>query len=288
MKKDIDVFLKYLADQKGCSENTLSAYNNDLNQLASFVQAKNPASDSLPAWSQLDTRLLVDYMEDLRNKKYAPATVARKVATAKSFVSCMVELGRLKANPTENLASPRVTKPLPTPLSVADVHALLAAPTTDESPENLRDQAMLQLLYASGMRVSQLVSLNMVDLDWLESTVRCSSRAAGSRCIPVPPPVMEKVKDYVDNGRSHIDRNGQEAVFLNQRGDRLTRQGFWLILKGYAEKAGLGARVTPHTLRHSFAVHKLDGGADLHDVQQLLGHTHILSTKVYQQVRTPV
>jgi integrase/recombinase XerD len=200
----------------------------------------------------------------------------------------MVELGRLKENPTENLASPRVSKPLPTPLSVSDVHTLLAAPAKDESPEGLRDQAMLQLLYASGMRVSQLVSLNLVDLDWLESTVRCSSRAAGSRCIPVPSQVMDKVKDYVDNGRNQIDRNSDDAVFLNQRGDRLTRQGFWLILKGYAEKAGLGSRVTPHTLRHSFAVHKLDGGADLHDVQQLLGHTHILSTKVYQQVRTPV
>jgi len=287
MKKDIELFLKYLATEKACSDNTLSAYNNDLNQLALFVQARRLEKGAKPNWAQLDKDVLVQYMLDLKEKKYAPATVARKVATAKSFVSCMVTMGKLQCNPTENLASPHVSKPLPTPLSVSQVRALLNAPCKEETPEAKRDRAMLELLYATGMRVSQLMAMNLADVNLLENSVTCASHNVGQRCLPIDSRVTELLADYIENCRPKVERDEEPALFLNQRGERLTRQGFWLILKGSAEKAGLGSSVTPRTLRHSFAVHKLNGGADLHSVQQMLGHVHILSTKIYQQVRIP-
>lgn len=287
MKKDIELFLKYLAVEKACSENTLSAYNNDLNQLASFVQARSLEKGAKPSWAQLDKDVLIQYMLDLKDKKYAPATVARKIAAVKSFANCMVAMGKFQCNPTENLTPPHVSKPLPTPLSTSQVRALLSAPCKEETHEAKRDRAMLELLYATGMRVSQLVALNLADVNLLENSITCSSHTAGRRCLPVDPRVMELLTDYIKNQRPKAEKDEESALFLNQRGERLTRQGFWLILKGYAEKAGLGSSVTPHTLRHSFAVHKLNGGTDLHSVQQMLGHAHILSTKVYQQVRIP-
>jgi integrase/recombinase XerD len=286
MKDCIELFLNYLATEKGCSQNTLAAYSNDLNQLADFVRAKSLERGSRPSWSELNGEMLTTYMLDLKAKKYSPATVARKVATAKSFTTCMVSMGRFSCNPTEDLASPRVTKALPVPLSVSEVHVLLAEPSRHSSSEAKRDRAMLELLYATGMRVSQMVALNIEDIDSNACAVRCFSRAAGSRSIPITPAVLQLVKDYIDSARTRLVKDEQTALFLNQRGERLTRQGFWLILKGYAERAGLGNKVTPHVLRHTFAVHQLCGGADLHAVQKMLGHTHILSTKVYQQVKT--
>jgi len=287
MKKDIEHFLKYLATEKSCSDNTLSAYSNDLNQLASFIQAKSLEKEGNPSWAQLDKDVLIQYMLDLKEKKYAPATVARKVATVKSFVNCMINMGKLQCNPTENLASPHVSKPLPATLSVSQVRSLLSAPCNEETPEAKRDRAMLELLYATGMRVSQLVALNLADVNLLENSITCTSHTTGQRCLPIDPQVMEILVDYIENYRPKAEIGEEPALFLNQRGERLTRQGFWLILKGYADKAGLGSSVTPHTLRHSFAVHKLNSGVDLHSIQQMLGHAHILSTKVYQQVRTP-
>lgn len=287
MKEEIELFLKYIATEKACSENTLSAYNNDLNQLASFIEMKCHERGVSPSWEQLDKQALIDYMLHLKDKKYSPATVARKLATAKSFTGCMVGMGKLQCNPTENLASPHVSKPLPVTLSVSQVQALLNATCREESLEAKRDRAMLELLYATGMKVSQLVAMNLADVNLLENSVTCNSRTTGRRCLPVEPRVMELLRDYISNCRPKIERDDEPALFLNQRGERLTRQGFWLILKNYAQKAGLGSSVTPHTLRHSFAVHKLNAGADLHSVQEMLGHAHILSTKVYQQVRTP-
>jgi integrase/recombinase XerD len=288
MNDCVELFLNYLATEKGCSQNTLAAYSNDLNQLADFVRARSLERGSRPGWDELNGDMLTTYMLDLKAKKYAPATVARKVATAKSFAACMVSMGRLSCNPTENLASPRVSKALPVPLSVSEVHILLGEPARHNSSEASRDRAMLELLYATGMRVSQMVALNTDDIDSTICAVRCFSRAAGNRSIPITPAVLELVRDYVENARPRLARDEQDALFLNQRGERLTRQGFWLILKGYAERAGLGDKVTPHVLRHTFAVHQLCGGADLHAVQKLLGHTHILSTKVYQQVKTSI
>ena len=284
MKGDIDIFLDYLSREKRCSENTLCAYKNDLNQLAGFVQAKTAETGAQPCWAGLDPGLVIDYVHDLKVKKYAPATVARKIATAKSFLSCMVAMGKLQANPTEQLASPRVDKPLPTSLSVSEVRALLAEPAKLETPEAKRDCAMLQLLYATGMRVSQLVSLDLADVDTVACNVRCSSRAAGPREIPVDGPVVRQVTDYVNGARAELDRDGQQALFLNQRGERLTRQGFWLILKGYARKAAISKAVTPHTLRHSFATHMLRGGAPLRNVQELLGHANMSTTQVYTKL----
>jgi integrase/recombinase XerD len=288
MKKEITLFLQHLSDRKGCSSNTLAAYNNDLNQLASFVQSRIRDGKTASGWSNLDKYALAQYMLSLKQKRYAPATVARKIATAKSFMTCMVDMGRLSCNPAEDLASPRVNKHVPKTLSIAQLHVLLHAPTQEKSLEAKRDQAMLELLYATGMRVSQLVALNIADVNCEECSIVCISRPSSIRCIIIEPRVIGLVEIYINDCRPRFTRNDDPALFLNQRGERLTRQGFWLILKGYAEKTGLGSSVTPHTLRHSFAVHKLKTGTDLHSVQQMLGHAHILSTKVYQQVQQTV
>jgi integrase/recombinase XerD len=189
--------------------------------------------------------------------------------------------GNLKDNPTENLSSPSVGRSLPKPISVSQVRRLLEQPTKLSTPEAKRDSAMLELLYASGMRVSELVSLNLDDIID-DGFVRCFGKGYKERLIPIYRQAALAVEEYVKEDRPRLVRNDDEkALFLNRRGDRLTRQGFWQILKGYARTAGLDEEITPHTLRHSFATHMLSGGADLRSVQELLGHANISTTQVY-------
>jgi integrase/recombinase XerD len=225
---------------------------------------------------------LISYILDLKERNYAPATVARKVAAAKSFFSFLVAEGTLKGDPTENVSSPKVGKPLPKPLSAAEVETLLEEPAKLNSPEAKRDKAMLELLYAGGMRVSELVSMNLADLSLKEGFVRCFGKGAKERILPIHERAIQALSEYLEGARPTLRRNhDEEALFLNCRGERLTRQGFWLITKAYAKTAGISSEVTPHTLRHSFATHMLRGGADLRAVQELLGHANISSTQIY-------
>jgi len=175
-----------------------------------------------------------------------------------------------------------VGKSLPKPISISQVHRLLEQPAKLATLEAKRDEAMLTLLYASGMRVSELVSLNLGDIDIDDGNVRCFGKGHKERVIPIYEQAASLVREYVEEARPHLIHNVDEkALFLNRRGERLTRQGFWQILKGYAKSAGLDEEITPHTLRHSFATHMLSGGADLRSVQQLLGHANISTTQVY-------
>jgi len=190
--------------------------------------------------------------------------------------------GKIKNNPTENISSPRVGKPLPDAISINQIRHLLSQPTKRTAPEARRDVAILELLYASGMRVSELVSLNLGDVDTEEGYVRCFGKGNKERMIPIHPQAVQTVKDYITETRPQLLHNdAEQALFLNRRGDRLTRQGLWQKLKDYAKSAGLGKVVTPHTLRHSFATHMLSGGADLRSVQELLGHANISTTQIY-------
>ena len=208
--------------------------------------------------------------------------MARKIAAVKSFFDFMVNDGALRNDPTENLSSPKVGKSLPKPLSVAEVEALLSAPVKLSSPEAKRDVAMLELLYACGMRVSELVSLNTVDVNLDAGFVRCLGKGSKERIIPIHQRAAQSIKEYMVAVRPLLLRDEEDdALFLNRRGERLTRQGFWLILKNHAKAAGIKREVTPHTLRHSFATHILSGGADLRAVQELLGHASISSTQIY-------
>ncbi|MCK5654443.1 MAG: tyrosine recombinase XerD, partial [Dehalococcoidia bacterium] len=235
-----------------------------------------------PEWSTVDRNLLISYILDLKERNYASATVARKVAAVKSFFGFMVADGILSSDPTENLSSPKVGKSLPKPLSAGEVEALLAEPAKNSTPEAKRDVAMIELLYAGGMRVSELVSLNTGDVNLEAGFVRCLGKGSKERIIPIHQQAVKAVDEYMVAARPRLLRDEEEeALFLNRRGERLTRQGFWLILKAHAKAAGIKREVTPHTLRHSFATHILSGGADLRAVQELLGHANISSTQIY-------
>ena len=287
MKEDIDSFLSYLAVEKGFSENTVVAYRNDLYQLASFIEEEAAKRSLAPSWADFSRQGMLSYLLSLKERSYATTTVARKVAAAKSFFGFMVAEGNIKDDPTQNIGSPKMGKSLPKPISVSQAMLLLEQPAKLSTPEAKRDRAMLELLYASGMRVSELVSLNLGDINIDSGDVRCFGKGHKERIIPIAPRAVLTIKEYLQEGRPHLARDDTEqALFLNARGERLTRQGLWQIIKGYAKSTGLGAEITPHTLRHSFATHMLNGGADLRSVQELLGHANISTTQVYTHLTT--
>ena len=282
MKTDIDNFLNYLMVEKGFSGNTKEAYHNDLCQLSEFAGKCMTSRGAQHLWDNFNRQDMLSYLLDLKERKYAVTTVVRKLAAAKSFFGFMIEEQKVRHNPTENIESPKVGKPLPGAISVGQVKLLIEQPTKMAAPEAKRDRAMLELLYASGMRVSELINLNVDDVDCDEGQVRCFGKGSKERIVPIYPQAARVTAEYVNEVRHRLQRDDAEkALFLNRRGERLTRQGLWQILKEYAKEAGLAEAVTPHTLRHSFATHMLNGGADLRSVQELLGHANISTTQIY-------
>ncbi len=287
MEEDIKSFLDYLASEKKYSQNTLAAYHNDLTQLSEYVKSENAAAGRDPSGPRLTAELLSGYLYSLRGRKYKPSTVARKIAAARSFLKFMVDRGRLRGDLAPSLASPQVSKSLPKPLAVSEVRRLLSEPAKLSTIDAKRDKTMLEVLYATGLRASELMALNTRDIDLRKNTVHCLGAGSKSRVIPVDPSVARLIKEYIDVVRPDLLSNEKEmALFLNRRGERLTRQGFWQIVQSYADKVGLSGKVTPRSLRHSFAAHKLKGGADLESVQELLGHAHISTTRAYTQVES--
>jgi integrase/recombinase XerD len=287
VRQVIDNFLNYLTVEKGFPPNTIAAYRNDLNQLAGFIEEEAAKRGSIPPWASFDRQSMLSYLLDLRQRNYAATTIARKVAAVRSFFKFMVAEGLIKANPIQDVRSPKIGRSLPKPISFSQVRRLIEQPGKLSTPEAKRDRAMLELLYASGMRVSELVSLNLGDVDLEGGYVRCLGKGNKERVIPIYEQAVLAVKEYIEETRPQLMRNDDEkALFLNPRGERLTRQGFWQKLKGYAKSANLESEVTPHTLRHSFATHMLSGGADLRSVQELLGHANISTTQVYTHLTT--
>ncbi|MFH1775612.1 MAG: site-specific tyrosine recombinase XerD [Chloroflexota bacterium] len=287
MKEEIERFLNYLTVEKGLSSNTTMAYRSDLYQLADFVEKEAQKRSQVPSWEGFDRQSMLSYLLDLKQRNYAATTTARKVAAAKSFFTFMVNEGGKKSNPTRDIRSPALGKSLPKPISISQVRLLLEQPTKLAKPEAKRDKAMLQLLYATGMRVSELTALNLEDVAVKEGYVRCFGKGHKERLIPIHEEAAAAVAEYLRETRPKLMHNDEgKAIFLNRRGERLTRQGLWQILKGYAEAANLGTEITPHTLRHSFATHLLSGGADLRSVQELLGHANISTTQVYTHLTT--
>jgi integrase/recombinase XerD len=275
MKLDIVAFLQYLTQDKGYSQNTVAAYRNDLTQMAAFI-----AAEKAKGIFQSYDELLKGYLLKLREKRYSAATTARKVASAKTFFKFMVDSGRISGNPTQNLPSPQVSRRSLNFLSSPEYQKLLAEPAKLSTPEANRDVVMLELLYATGLRISELVSLNVKDIDLEQTCVHINSR----RKVPFDHHLSLILGNFLRNARLDLlyDER-EEALFLNRRGKRLTRQGFWQIIKDYASRAGLSSKVTPQALRHSFARRKLQSGTELRQLQQLLGHTYISSTRIYEQ-----
>lgn len=286
MNDRVEAFLHYLSAERGASKNTIDAYRNDLGGFRRFATERGGNGHN-PGPASIDRQLILDYMTDLNQRSYAKATVARKVAAVKSFCAFLLDHGDLTSNPTTQIDSPRAPKPVPKPLTTEEVDALLREPLKFDTPEAGRDAAMLELMYATGMRVTELVSLNLdsLHLDPPPSYVRCVGKGAKERDIPVHQQAVQSLTTYLDVARGALLKNRpQSALFVNRRGERLTRQGFWLILKNYAGSAGIESHVTPHTLRHSFATHLLRGGASVRDVQELLGHANVSTTQVYTQL----
>ena len=278
--ESVDNFLHYMTVERGVSPNTLAAYRNDLSQLVEHLVSRN-GRDSV-AWAEVDENTLSEYILHLHELGYSETTRARKMASTKSLFSFLAEDGVVEGNPTANLSAPRVGRSLPKALSVEEIDRLLASPSQVHTPEGIRDQAMLELLYATGMRVSELISLNVEDIFDGGGSVRCFGKGGKERILPVHRQASDSVAFYLEAGRPELaGAKTDTALFLNRRGARLTRQGFWLILKGHSKRAGLNGEITPHKLRHSFATHLLRGGAPLRHVQELLGHSSITTTQVY-------
>lgn len=274
-------FLNFLAVEKNASANTISAYRNDLGQLERFVKDKLDGIE----WGKVTQQHIIGYVASLRDRGYKDATVARKVAASKSFFGFLTTEGMVDSDPTEHLKSPQVGKSLPRALTLEEVDELLEQPARRTTPEGRRDKAMLELLYVTGLRVSELVALDVTDVA-LESdpvTVRCTGKGDHDRVRPIDNRgAVDELRQYMFHVRPRLVRNRREtALFVNRRGERLTRQGFWLILKNYAREAGLDKTITPHTLRHTFATHMLSGGVPLRNVQEALGHASISTTQIY-------
>jgi integrase/recombinase XerD len=288
MKDSIDSFLNYLTVEKGYSGHTIAAYRNDLTGLADFASQEAAKQGAYPSWPGFGRQQMLAYMLDLKERGYVATTVARKVAAARSFFSFLVAEGIIRTDPTENMSSPSVGKALPKPITISQVRQLLEQPAKFSTAEARRDRAMLELLYASGMRISELVALNLGDVNTSgDYFVRCFGKGRKERIIPLYEQIARTVQSYIDEDRPKLAHGKKEnALFLNARGERLTRQGFWQKLKEYARNAGLNEHISPHTLRHSFATHMLSGGADLRSVQELLGHANISTTQVYTHLTT--
>ena len=285
MQKAIEDFLQHLVVERGFSQHTLDAYRNDLGQFTEFLRQRlNGASEREDVWQRVDLDLLNDYIADLRDRKgYRDTTTARKVAAIKSFFTFLAQNGVIEEPPTESLGSPRVGRSLPKYLTEDEVDLLLREADKSGTAEGQRDANILELLYATGLRVSELVSLNVQDIDFEESYIRCWGKGSKERIVYAHDRALNGLQDYLSTSRmSLIGSNKEEnALFVNHRGERLTRQWVWNILKTYSKRAGIDRKITPHTLRHSFATHLLQKGASLRHVQELLGHSSISTTQVY-------
>lgn len=281
MRQQMQDFLEYITVEKGYSDNTLAAYRNDLSQFAAYLEKRDIELE------QVDQNTILDYIMYMKaEQEYASSTVARKVAAIKSFFHYLTDRGVLEDDPTATLDSPKVRKRLPKAISQEDMERLLREPARDQTPKALRDRALLEVLYATGLRVTELVSLNVDDVNLASATVRVvHPKDKRERLVPIHQRALEPLRDYLERGRVQLLRNPEErALFLNHRGQRLTRQGLWLIVKHYVREVGIQEEVTPHTLRHTFAAHLIDQKAELQYVQELLGHANIATTQVYTQV----
>lgn len=274
----INLYQTYLMSEKKASANTVSSYIRDIRQFSDFYHGLNKAEITSAQNEEID-----DYIDSLRSMGKSPSTISRCVASLRSFFSYLVANGLMDASPVAGLHAEKKEKKLPQILTQSEIELLLRQPKCTD-PKGYRDKAMLELLYATGMRVTELISLNVSDLSIEGEFVHCNS-AGKSRIIPIYPAAVKTLSYYIKHIRPNmIDSQAEEALFVNISGERISRQGFWKILKGYQQQAGIDKDITPHTLRHSFATHLLENGADLRSIQEMLGHSDISSTQIYAQI----
>jgi integrase/recombinase XerD len=274
----LNKYEKYLTNEKKASKNTLSSYLRDIRQLSSYLNShKNVGLDTAGEGD------LSAYIAWLKSKGKSVATVSRSIASIKSFYAYLVGEGIVKDNPTAKLIPDKSTQKLPQILTSKEVETLLEQPECVDL-KGYRDRAMLELLYATGIRVSELIALDISDVNLSAGVIRCRSRDK-ERIIPLYPAAIRALSEYIKFIRPQMIASPDEtSLFVNVSGDRMSRQGFWKIIKSYQVKAKIEKTITPHTLRHSFAAHLLENGADLRSIQEMLGHADISSTQIYSQL----
>ena len=267
----------YLITEKRASANTVSSYLRDVQQFAAALECKGVVL------TQALTQDVVEYTDAMIRRGKSPATVTRSVASIKSFYTCLVSWGVVEQNPAKGVATARVERKLPQVLTGQEVELFLEQPDCLE-PKGCRDRAMLELLYATGIRVSELIALDVDDVNLPSGMLKCFGKGK-ERLIPLYPAAVRALKEYLRTVRPQlVDTAEETALFVNMNGERMSRQGFWKIIKFYQEKAGIQKEITPHTLRHSFAAHLLENGADLRAIQEMLGHADISSTQIYSRL----
>ncbi len=276
MENQLKQFFKFLENEKKVSNNTLQSYKRDLKQFEEYLTKEEIK------YSKVSEQNIKDYINYLGKAGKKPSTISRTIASVRAFYQYEVKNKKTIKDPTQNIQSPKIEKRTPSVLTSAEVATLLDQPSTEDL-KGVRDKAMLEFAYASGMRVTEIISLNIEDVNFEEGIVMCTS-GSKKRLIPLGKMCLNALKDYVENARDILVQNVKEkALFVNLNGKRLTRQGFWKIIKFYQEQANITKDITPHTLRHSFATHLLQNGADLKSIQMMLGHSDISSTQVYMQ-----
>lgn len=274
----ISEFQVYLSEEKHASKNTMASYLRDLNQFISYLDSKNSKDVNAVVKSDLER-----YIDWLTKNGKSTATISRSVASLKCFYSYLIIMGRISANPLQYIETIKTVKKLPQILSNHEVERLLEQPDCTDM-KGYRDKAMLELLYATGIRVSELISLDREDIN-LSTGLICCRGNEKERMIPLYPAAIKALTEYINLVRHQmLAFPSESALFVNMSGERMSRQGFWKIIKHYQEKAQIEKEITPHTLRHSFAAHLLENGADLRSLQEMLGHADISSTQVYTQL----
>ena len=274
----IAAYQAYLAQEKHASANTLSSYIRDLNQFRTWL-----LGSGITDLRKVKKEAINEYLLHMTQIGKSPATVTRSTASIKSFYAYLLQSGAIKANPAKSVAAMKVERKYPEILTNREVELFLEQPKCVDE-KGFRDHAMLELLYATGIRVSELIGLNVEDENLSAGFIRCTSRGK-ERIVPLYHTAVKALEDYVRNIRPRIIADEEEhALFVNMNGERMSRQGFWKIIKYYQEKAEIDKDITPHTLRHSFAVHLLENGADLRSIQEMLGHADISSTQIYTHV----
>jgi integrase/recombinase XerD len=275
----IDEYLNYLTVEKGASRNTIDGYSRDLGRYAGFI-----GGDGTRGIDSIGTGDLVSFLASLQRKGLAANSVNRALAAIRGFYKYLLREKRIDHTPVAHIELARVWMRLPDVLSREEMELLLTQPGT-ATPAECRDSAMLELVYATGIRVSELIGLTVNSINWQVGYLVAMGKGEKERIVPVGRTAYERVKRYLEGARPLLLKGGgSDCLFLNRSGRGLTRQGFWKIVKKYAAKAGLGKRVHPHTFRHSFASHLLEGGADLRSVQIMLGHADISTTQIYTHV----
>lgn len=278
MEKEIAAFIAYMHEYRQTTENTESAYARDLKKLTDYMDAQE-----ITAFEQVDTELLQAYIRKMEEQGRKAATISRFIASVRAFFAWQVSDGQREDNPALKLVSPKIEKKAPEILSQAQIVRLLDQPSS-QAPKELRDKAMMELLYATGIRVSELIALELTDINLSLEYVTCRD-GRKERTVPFGSNAREALELYLQKSRPKLVSDERcTLLFTNCSGEPMSRQGFWKIVKYYGRQAGLDEEITPHTLRHSFAAHLLGNGADLKSVQELMGHSDIATTQIYMQL----